>query len=285
MDFLSIGAAKFAFEAHGSGPHVVLLHPGVGDHRVWSETTKLLPEYRTLAYDRRGFGFTESPPEPHSWVGDLLSILDARDIRQAVLVGNSQGGRVAIDAALAHPDRVAGLVLFGSAVSGAPWPEPTGEVRKLADDIEAAERRDDLDDLNRLEAHLWLDGPKSAEGRVSGRARELFLDMNGRALRAGEVGEALSSPSAWDRLSQVPVPTLVIFGDLDVAPLRHISRTVAEQIPNAVYRELRGLAHVPQLEDPLLCAQIIRDFLGSCPEREGDEFVRTLDGGSKPGLA
>lgn len=55
--------------------------------------------------------------------------------------------------------------------------------------IEVAENAADLDTVNRLEAHLWIDGPATQEGRVGGAARPLFLDMNNRALRSGDVGE------------------------------------------------------------------------------------------------
>lgn len=261
MEFLTVGTTEFASEVKGQGPDLVFLHPGVGDHRVWSQTTDLLPDYHTFAYDRRGFGFTTSRPEPHSSVGDLVALLAARGMHKAVLVGNSQGGRIAIDIALAYPELVRALVLFGAAVSGAPWPEPSGALRHLHDRIDAAEEANDIDEVNRLEAHLWLDGPESEEYRVRGAGRDLFLDMNGRALRAEEIGDAIPAPSAWGRLSEVHVPTLVVFGDLDVAALREVSRVLVETIPHATYRELPEFAHVPQLEDPSLCAQIIRDFV------------------------
>ncbi len=265
MDFLSLGTARFAYEEHGGGPTLVFLHPGVGDHRVWSETTTLLPDCHTFTYDRRGFGFTESEPQQHSSVEDLRSILDARGIGRTVLVGNSQGGRIAIDMTLAYPERVRGLVLIGPAVSGAPWPDDGGAVRELSIQIEEAEGREDLDAVNRLEAHLWLDGPECGEGRVVGPARELFLDMNGRALRFGDIGEAVPAPSAWDRLSELQIPVLVLFGEYDVAALRDIAKVIAERAPLGEYRELSGVAHVPQMEDPKLCAQIISGFTQMLP--------------------
>ena len=60
----------------------------------------------------------------------------------------------------------------------------------LDDEWEKAEERGDLATVNRLEARVWLDGPAAAEGRVSGAPRDLFLEMNGRALDADDPGES-----------------------------------------------------------------------------------------------
>ena len=63
-----------------------------------------------------------------------------------------------------------------------------------------AEASADVDRINALEAHAWLDGPLAPEGRVSGAARELFLDMNELALRAEQRGTEISPPSAYERV-------------------------------------------------------------------------------------
>jgi pimeloyl-ACP methyl ester carboxylesterase len=99
-------------------------------------------------------------------------------------------GGTAIDLALANPGRVSALILIGSSVSGAPYSditqEPIASIVKAAED---AETTGDLDELHRQEAHLWLDGPTAPEGRVGGGVRELFLEMNGRALRTPDPGD------------------------------------------------------------------------------------------------
>ena len=106
---------------------------------------------------------------------------------------------------------------------------------------EAAEEGDDLDELNRIEAHAWLDGWAAPEGRVTGPARDLFLDMNGIALRAVDPGDEHPLPSAWDRLGEIAVPTLVLCGDLDVVCLP-TSRHLAAEIPGAGFELLRAPA-------------------------------------------
>src|SRR6185503_5456368 len=107
-------------------------------------------------------------------VDDLLAVLGAvSPAAPAWLVGSSMGGGVALDAALQAPDRVAGLVLLAPAVSG---DFGSGEeafsaaTNGLADAIDAAWTGGELEECNRLEVRLWLDGPTEAEGRVSGAA-------------------------------------------------------------------------------------------------------------------
>ena len=75
--------------------------------------------------------------------------------------------------------------------------------------IEVARNAGDLDTVNRLEAHLWLDGPATQEGRVGGTARSLFLDMNNRALRAGDVGEVTDRIDECRLLATLQVPVQV----------------------------------------------------------------------------
>ncbi len=76
-----------------------------------------------VAYDRRGFGETPGSESPFDHVDDLLAVLEAATDAPAWLVGNSQGGLIALDLALHSPERVAGLVLLAPAISGAPEEE------------------------------------------------------------------------------------------------------------------------------------------------------------------
>jgi pimeloyl-ACP methyl ester carboxylesterase len=261
--FFRSGRARLAAECGGSGAPVVLLHAGVADRRMWSNQLQWLSaEYRAVAYDRRGFGQTAHADEPYSQVKDLLAVLDAMTDDAAILVGCSQGGRIAIDTALAHPDRVRALVLVAPAVSGEPdaddYPPP---IRAIVQDLERAEEAGDVDRINAIEAHAWLDGPLAREGRVGGALRELFLEMNGIALRSGPRGTELEPPCAIDRLHRIGAPTLLIWGDLDFPDIQQRCRQLATSLPNARACELSGTAHLPNLEQPAEFNRELRAFL------------------------
>ena len=260
--FATSGRARLAYETTGGdgGADVLLIHAGVTDRRSWRKVIERLgPGHRCVAFDARGFGETTYEPED-GWspTADALAVQDAAGLERAVVVAGSIGGQTAIDLTLAHPDRVAALVLIGTAIRGAPYPEstegPTAELEAL---IEAADEAGDLDEVNRLEAWMWLDGPGAEEGRVGGAVRELFLDMNGRELRAEDPGEQAEIPPAWPRLAEISVPTLVLIGRLDADDVKEIDERAAGIIPGARLRWLDGVAHLPQLEgDPATLDEI-----------------------------
>lgn len=165
------------------------------------------------------------------------------------------GGQTAIDLTLAHPERVAGLVLIGTAIRGAPYPEiiegPTADLNAR---FEAADEAGDLDEVARLSAE---------EGRVGGPTRDLFLDMNGRALHANDPGNQAEIPPAWPRLSEIAAPTLLLVGRLDVEEIRAIDELAARMIPGAQLRFLDGVAHVPHLEADPTALKVIAAFVDS----------------------
>jgi len=183
--------------------------------------------HKAFAYDRRGFGETRAEREDFSARADLVAVLDAiTNAEPAILVGCSLGGRIALDAALRHPAHVRALVVIAPNVAGAPEPTYTPELEKLMTQSKDVEAFGDLDQINAMKARLWLDGPLAPEGRVAGRARDLFLDMNGIALHASPVGSDLDIPPFFHRLAEIAVPTLVVWGDLDFPHVEGIASVV-----------------------------------------------------------
>jgi pimeloyl-ACP methyl ester carboxylesterase len=265
------GAARLAVDVTGApdGAPVLMLHAGVCDRRSWAGLAEALgPGARCIAPDRRGFGRTTYAPEPHADLDDTVAVLDALGVGRAAVVGASMGGRLALDLALAHPDRVSALVLIGPGVRGAPVLVPDSPAIEALDRaIEAAEEAGDLDAVNRLEAQVWLDGPHAPAGRVTGPARDLFLDMNGIALAAADPGPRAELPDAWDRLGDVAVPTLVVVGDLDVPDDVARADAIGGRVPGATVVHLAGTAHLPHLEPHPDCLPTIVSFLDALPGR------------------
>lgn len=260
---VAVPGAALAVEARGSGRPVVFLHAGVADRRMWqAEMGALAATHRVIAYDRRGFGETSASAQAFSHVDDLEAVLNRIGKEPVVLVGCSQGGRISIDFALLHPNRVAGLVLIAPAVSGAPSPASyPPSIAARIEEIEQAEEDEDIDRINALEAWFWLDGPTSREGRVDGETRELFLDMNGIALSHEEIGEERKSPPAMPRLGQLTMPTLVVWGDLDFEHIQRRSGEIAATAPNGEAFMIPDTAHFPNLEQPKMFVDRLRQFL------------------------
>lgn len=259
------GATLVADRWERDGPAIVLLHAGVCDRRCWREVGALLADdgFDVVAYDRRGYGEVAPPRERYSDAGDLLAVVDAvSPAAPAWLLGSSMGGRVALDTALTAPDRVAGLVLISPAISGDPEPEEAAivaETNGLADEIDQAWTAGDLERCNRLELHLWLDGPAEPEGRVGGLARELAREMNRIVLANGESElEGAGDVDAAGRLGEIAVPAVVACGTLDIPSKLRRSAEIADSLPRGAFHELPGRAHLPYLEAAGEVAALVR---------------------------
>jgi pimeloyl-ACP methyl ester carboxylesterase len=262
------GRAHLSVVRQGSGgtPTVVFLHAGISDKRSWQEVLDhLSSDMDVVAYDRRGFGTTTYRAEAHDQLVDLLVVLDFLTLDQVVLVGNSRGGRIALDFTLTHPERVGALVLVAPGVSGAP-PVDDSEIdqveRAIWDTLAAADSAGALEALNLGEIRLWVDGPHAPEGRVDGPRRELALDMNRIALGSESPGhEPAPSVGAWSRLSEVHCPVLVVVGDLDLGHMKERAHGLARTIPGAGLVVMEGVAHLPGFEQPSAFASHLRDSL------------------------
>lgn len=266
---ITSGQARLAATVVGDGDPVVFLHAAVCDSRMWrAQLDAVGASHKAIAYDRRGFGETRAEKENFSAVADLLAVIDAAgNGAPAVLVGCSQGGRVALDAALLHPSRVRALVLIAPAVSGAPEPIHQPEIEGLMARLKEAEQAGDLDRVNAIKAHLWLDGPLQPEGRVTGEPRRLFLDMNAIALRSPPIGSNLDVAPAFDRLGEISAPSPVIWGDHDFPYIQERCRHIATTMPHGSGHVLSGTAHLPSLERPTEITDLLATFIDGCSGR------------------
>jgi len=243
---------------------LVFIHAGVADRRSWYEVMEIVGRHRRcVAFDQRGFGDTTYDTSPFSGLDDLLAVFDQKGIADAVVVGCSKGGQLAFEASLCAQERVAALVLIGSAPQGegAPSADIPAAVGELFAAVEEADDAGDMDRVNELEAQAWLDGPLAPAGRVSGPARELFLDMNGRALEAPATGDEQPITTEWEDLDQVTAPTLLIVGSLELPLLRDRMEAMAGIIPGAELVVIDGVAHLPMLEQPARVADELLRFL------------------------
>jgi len=267
------GATLTGVEA-GDGLPVVFLHAGVCDNRMWHEQMRVAAEggWHAIAYDRRGYGEAESEDVPFSHLDDLEALLDAFDIHAAVFVGCSMGGGLAIDFALRNPGRTIGLVLIGTSVTGAPW-SATPDERAIEMAEEDAWERGDLDLLNKVQAHEWLDGPRAQSGRVGGSARDLFLDMNAKALSKPALTQEEERPDAWSRVDTINTPTMLIVGEEDFSALIDRHEHLSETMPNSFAAVVEGVAHIPSIERPEMINRMLEEFLDALAGDEGEEDI------------
>lgn len=261
---IEINGATLAYDEAGSGSPVVLLHAGIADRRMWREQVPALAaRHRVIAVDLRGYGDSELPPDPFAHHDDVAALLDALELPQAALVGCSFGGAVAIDTALAYPDRVAALALLGTAVSGNEWSEETND---LWDDLVGDTDPEDFAASAAGEVRFWVVGPNRRPEDVDPELIRFAEEMDRRALAAelalSAVAVAELDPPAIGRLAELRVPVLVTAGAADVPDIRRLADRIAAEVPGAVrLPDVPNAGHLLPLERPDAVNAALLDFL------------------------
>ena len=275
--FIEVNGIDVNYKQYGSGEPVMILLHGFGASTFsWREVMKPLSEYGTvIAFDRPAFGLTERPL-PGSWKGEspygvegnltlLLGLMDALGIEKAILIGNSAGGRLAVQAALTHPERVSGLVLVDAAIY-------TGS-RRTFGILQPLIYTPQMDRLGPFfarslagaqgEAFLqaaWHDPSRITPEIQTGYRKPLHMANWDVALweftRAGSGSEDLAP-----RLKEIALPTLVISGEDDrIIPAADSVRLSAD-IPGARLVVIPACGHVPQEECPVFFLDAVEGFL------------------------
>jgi len=251
-------------EEAGEGPPVVLLHEGIADSRMWEpQWASYAQRYHVVRYDMRGFGRSPAAVGKFSLTGDLVEILEDRDLGPAALVGVSLGGAVALDATVARPELVSALVLVAPGLRGHDFSD---ETKAGWAEEEAALERGDIDEAVEVNLRMWVDGPSRSPEDVDPELRSRVGKMQRRALEiwrdAGEEGEHQPLAEDWgDRLGEISVPTLVIVGELDRPEMHEIADRLEVEIPNARRETIPGTAHVPSMERAREFDRLVLDFL------------------------
>lgn len=245
---------------------LVFLHGFTQTHHHWHRVAHRVADHAaerfapvTLAFvDLPGHGLSGDDDLPIDAAGDPLAALAGR----GTYVGYSMGGRFALHAAIAAPDRVERLVLIGATPG-------------IEDDAERAERRradraraDRVETIG-VDAFLdeWLAAPIFATlpPDERGRAHRRRNRATGLAasLRTAGTGE---QASLWPELARVDAPTLVLAGALDTK-FTDIGRRMAARLPDATFVPIEGAGHAAHTERPDAVAEIIAGWMGTTPDR------------------
>jgi pimeloyl-ACP methyl ester carboxylesterase len=211
---------------------------------MWERQAALLRShgYEVLAPDLPGFGNEPMPDEPFSYVDLIAGLLPA------ALVGNSHGGRVALETALAHPDLVHKLVLVAPAVRDHDW---SSEIQEYWEQEDELVEGGDLDGATELTLTLF----------ARPEVHETLRPMQRRAyeLQASAEGEPLW-PDARP-LAEIRVPTLVLVGEHDLPDFQAITARLADELPDARLEVVAEAKHVPSLEMPDTFDALLLEFL------------------------
>jgi 3-oxoadipate enol-lactonase len=247
--YVEYPGTRLYYEVDGEGPALTLIHAGVAHLRMWdAQVAAFSDRYAVVRYDERGFGKTETQDVPYSNFDDLLHLLDHLAIDRTHLVGNSRGGSIALDFTLAHPQRVRSLTLVGAGMSGFDADDPS--LTPIFEEMERLWKEKDYEQVVELETQMWTDGPGQPPTRVDPDVRRRMVQWNLENYQAEQEADQVQrlDPPAVDRLAEVTVPTLVVWGKLDTSETNAAGEKMAAEIPGARSHIYPDAAHMVSLE-------------------------------------
>jgi 3-oxoadipate enol-lactonase len=247
-------------DSGGRGEAVILAHAIGCDRRMWEELVPVLAKrHRVIALDARGHGRSALPPRPWSledMADDAVRVLDRLGIGRAHWVGLSMGGMVGQAFALAHPTRLARLVLANTTSSYGPGGRANWDQRiRMIEQGGLAAIRGMV--ASRYFAPEFAAAHPEAVERVMARFLETPQD--------GYLGccEAIRELDYAGALSRVRAKTLVIAGELDPGTPVAMAEAIAEDIPGARLAVIPGASHLSVVEKPAEFASLVLDFLAA----------------------
>ena len=266
-DYVEIDGDRLFYEVAGRGPALLFLHAGITDRRMWeTEFERFSGDHLVACFDARGFGRSSAHTRPFLRCEDTLAVMNAAGIDRAALVGCSLGGRTALEVCVTAPDRVSGLVLIAAVLRGHEW---SADMRRYEEEEDDLFERADLDELVEINLRTWVDGPQRSPDEVDPTMRALVGAMQRDSFEILlATGDGLSDedeihPPAAERLGEIAVPTLVMWGNLDVPDIAKIGERIAGAIPESAVEIVEGAAHLPNLEAPKRVGDAIATFLAS----------------------
>jgi pimeloyl-ACP methyl ester carboxylesterase len=261
--YRTIDGTRLRLIDSGTGTPVVFIH-GIGAS-LYSWRRQLEPVvsagYRVIAFDNRGFGFSDKPAHGYhnaEYAHLVVSLLDSLGISAAVLVGHSMGGAIAAEVALAHPDRVRGLVLIDAAGYGIRVPGVFKLARvPILGAVATAFRSRWI--TGRIVRSTFANPAKVTEADVDQYYAPIADPNYGRALRG--VLREFRFDSLSGRLGSLQTPTLVLWGDAD----RWISigdgSRFARELPRSEFVVVSHAGHNAMEESPDQVNRFLLEFL------------------------
>lgn len=274
LDHITVraGGHELSAFAFGEGPPVILLH-GLAATKL--SFMPLLPpladRFRVVVPDLPGHGDSDKRRArytPGYYADVVVELLDALGLDRATLLGNSMGGRVALEVAAEAPERVTSLVLLAPAVPGLPWPFYTWFARALPPGIGRVPLPLQRRVVTRTLRQLFARPDRlAAAGYLAGVDEFIRVYRSGRAriaLLSAIRGLAGDAPAAfWDRMRDIEAPALILWGLEDRLVPERLGRKLAATLRRSELVMLPEVGHVPQFEVPEITRELVLEFLES----------------------
>ncbi len=260
MPYVKRNDVQVYYESYGQGSPIVFLHPFSTNANIWHfQTFAFAQQHQCIIIDHRGHGRSDKPAAGFAieeQAADVVAVLDDAGIDQAVLVGNSIGGMIAMQVNLDAPERVRGTLILSSGTNlAAGMPPEAGEA--FAQDWRGAF-------AGLLEGALSAKSKQQKPELMDLLVGYFMVDDNfTEATFGGSAGDP-SGVFNWnisDRLGEITKPTLVIAGAEDQATPLEANQFLADNIPGARIKVVEDVGHFYQLERPADFNNDLRSFL------------------------
>jgi len=260
MPDITIDGQRLHYEdSGGGGPAVVFSHSfGMDESMFAPQLSALAPKYRCITWDERAHGASPTRADFTFWdsARDCLALLDALDIRNAALVGTSQGGFLTLRAALLAPDRVRALAVLGSSAA-AEEPQQKLDFQQLHDAFVSGGAAGPPEDVLSAMASISL-GDRFDADQWKAKWRKWPADQFTFAFKA-----LVERDDITDQLGSVRAPALVLHGSDDRSYAPSFGRAIAEGVPNCEgFIEVDHGAHFLSITDPEPVNNALIKFLG-----------------------
>jgi len=261
--YVTVDGSRIRYVEAGTGPAVVFIHGLGASLYAWRHTVPAAAAagFRAIAFDNRGFGFSDKPAHGYAnadYTRLLLAFLDSLHVSQAVLVGHSMGGAIAAAAALAAPERVRGLVLADAAGFGTRWPLTLRMARWPLLGSVATSLRGRSSTAGILRS-TYADAAKVTEADIDQYYAPVPDPDYGRALRA--IMRQFRFDDLVGRLGALAAPTLVVWGSADRWIPLAIGRRMSGELPRAAFLIVPRAGHAAPEEAPQLFNRSLMAFL------------------------
>jgi len=260
---LDIRGTVYAYEASGAGPLVLFGHGLYFDRSMFARQAEALGDrYRCVRLDWPGHG--DSGWRPQGWtaadlVEDVAALIPALGAERAILVGLSQGGAVFARTALAHPERVAALVIM-NATPHATASDARNRMRQASETLAHGSARDREQLFRSIADRMFSPHTRAAHPERMAAARQVFVRHDPAAL-ALAVRLGLSYEDLVPRLGNLAVPTLLLWGEDDLISPIALARAYLGQVPDARLAGLPLAGHSAPLEQPEAVTRELAAFL------------------------
>ena len=261
---IDAGGILTSYLEAGAGEPVIMLHgsgPGVSAMANWQHNIGALSQrFRVLAPDIVGFGATKRPDDIvyslRTWTDHVWAFLDAHDIEKAAIVGNSLGGRIALQMATDQPDRITKMVLMGAPGVGMTLTEGLAALRAYQPSHDAM--RDLLRNYFAVDPTMITDDLVAIryEASVADGAYEEYRAMFFDPRHAGsELG------ITEEQVRAIDTPGLLVHGREDKVVRMQVSVTMLGLLPNADLHVFSKCGHWTQIERADEFSALVADYL------------------------